>query len=288
MDTRKVRPFDLGSVRYFLERHVETSMFLLANLDAHGIELGDAANSGNFKLVEQAGEIQAVFCLARRGNLLLQTGGRTDLAEAVLAACADEPIRIQGIVGEWRAAQSVWKLVCADPEFCVDYESRERLYRFVLGGPLSAPAGRFEVVRLAPEHAAQWEPLNLAYLQEEGLPIQGTRETRIKSFQAGSERGHWWGALRDDLLVSIAGLNAVHRELGQVGGVYTRPDLRGRGFAGAVINRMLADCRSELGLSTLILFTGERNAPARRVYERAGFEQCGEFALLFGTWLEAG
>jgi predicted GNAT family acetyltransferase len=36
-------------------------------------------------------------------------------------------------------------------------------------------------------------------------------------------------------------------------------------------------------LDRLVLFTGEDNAPARRVYENVGFQPVGHFALMFDT-----
>ena len=77
---------DAGNVaqaRAFLEQNLETSLFLLSNLESYGHRVGDSLNSGNFKLLATGGRIDAVFCLSRRGNLLAQTGGRTDLAAAI-------------------------------------------------------------------------------------------------------------------------------------------------------------------------------------------------------------
>src|SRR4029077_11087448 len=81
---------DLQRVRAFLESHVDTSLFLLSTLAALGPRLGHHLNSGNFRLIEAHGQIVAVFCLTRRGNLLVQAGGRTDLAEQIFEACETE------------------------------------------------------------------------------------------------------------------------------------------------------------------------------------------------------
>ena len=53
--------------------------------------------------------IVAVFCLTRRGNLLVQGGGRIDLAEQIFEACEAEPIEVRGIVGEWPLAEALLK-----------------------------------------------------------------------------------------------------------------------------------------------------------------------------------
>src|SRR3954470_18146295 len=102
---RHVTDSDLERVRAFLESHVDTSLFLLSTLAALGPRLGSHLNSGNFRLVEEDGKIAAVCCLTRRGNLLVQAGGRRDLAEQIFEACETEPIEVRGIVGEWTSAE---------------------------------------------------------------------------------------------------------------------------------------------------------------------------------------
>ena len=83
---RHVTDSDIQRVRAFLESHVDTSLFLLSTLAALGPRLGHHLNSGNFRLIEEEGRIVGVFCLTRRGNLLVHAGGRTDLAEQVFEA----------------------------------------------------------------------------------------------------------------------------------------------------------------------------------------------------------
>jgi hypothetical protein len=112
---RHVTDSDLERVRAFLESHVDTSLFLLSTLAALGPRLGNHLNSGNFRKFEENGEIVAVFCLTRRGNLLVQAGGRVDLAEQIFEACEGEPIEVRGVVGEWPMAEALWKLLRADP-----------------------------------------------------------------------------------------------------------------------------------------------------------------------------
>ena len=93
---RSVATDDLERVRGFLEAHVESSLFLLSNLAIFGPRLTDHWNSGNYRLVEEAGRVVAVFSLTRRGNLIVQAGGRADLADSILEACESEPIEVSG------------------------------------------------------------------------------------------------------------------------------------------------------------------------------------------------
>lgn len=77
------------------------------------------------------------------------------------------------------------------------------------------------------------------------------------------------------------GMGALKRhsaELGEVKRMFTRPEARGAGLAGAIVAVIEAKAR-EFQLSRLALETGAAPAfaSAWRVYERAGFKRCGAF-----------
>jgi ribosomal protein S18 acetylase RimI-like enzyme len=285
---RHVSDSDLHRVRVFLEGHVDTSLFLLSTLSALGPRLGHHLNSGNFRFVEEEGQVVMVFCLTRRGNLLVQSGGRTDLAEQVFEACETEPIEVRGIVGEWPMAEALWKLLRADPRFEPTHTLKDVLYRMMLEGMPARDvpawdAGSVNVRLLEAADFVQWERLNTAYFAELSLPLQATLEQRRNDFLARVRSGLWWGAFDDCYdMVSIASLNATYGSLGQVGGVYTVPAERRKGLSRAVMQLLIEDCRTRLGFEKLVLFTGEDNSSARKLYESLGFEAAGGFGLLMG------
>ena len=290
MVVNEVTEENIAPVRAFLEDNSETALFLLSDLLAYGSRLGDDMNSGNYKSVESGGEVQGVFCLTRRGNLLVETGGRTDFAQRIVDACIAEPIAIRGVIGEWCSAVAVWQILCESGSFVEEYRSREILYRLDLCPDHVSATGVTGVRQLVPDDLTQWEPLRAAYLVEEGLPLQGTADQRRINFEQNARAGCWWGYLDDDHLVTTAALNAVYKMTGQVGGVYTAPHWRRRGLARSTMRGLISDCFRLHGLQRLILFTGETNHVARRLYESLGFIQIGEVALLFGSapGIEAG
>jgi hypothetical protein len=78
-------------------------------------------------------------------------------------------------------------------------------------------------------------------------------------------------------------LNAAYGSVGQVGGVYARPEDRKKGLARAAMELLIEDSREHHHFTRLILFTGEENPGARRLYESLGFELTGAFGLLLGS-----
>jgi predicted GNAT family acetyltransferase len=285
---RNVDTEDLERVRGFLEAHVETSLFLLSNLAIFGPRLGEHWNSGNYRLVEEAGRVVAVFCLTRRGNLLVQAAGRADLAEAILEACESEPLEVCGVVGEWPVAAALWDLLLADPRFeagpgC----SKDVLYRLPLSREMAAGAERVPTgMTVRPLDAGdfeQWERLNTAYLAEMRLPLPVVDAAHEAEFARRARARWWWGTFVGAELAATVALNAAYGSVGQVGGVYTRPADRKKGYARAAMLQMMEDSRDLHEFDKLILFTGEDNLSARRLYESLGFEVSGAFGLLLGS-----
>jgi predicted GNAT family acetyltransferase len=285
---RIVATEDLERVRAFLEAHVETSLFLLSNLAIFGPRLTDHWNSGNYRLIEEAGRVVAVFCLTRRGNLLVQAAGRAELAEQIMEACESEAIEMSGVAGEWPTAVALWELLRADPRFEPGVSSRDVLYRLALPARAAtrrrpSPAGGLTVRPLAAGDFAQWERLNTAYCAELNLPLPVVDAAHEAEFARRTRARWWWGAFAGSQLAAIVGLNAVYGAVGQVGGVYSRPADRKQGFARAAMELLVEEGREYHQFDKLILFAAEENQAARRLYESLGFELAGAFGLLLGS-----
>lgn len=273
----------LGPVRAFLERHRETSLFLLSNLRAFGHRAGESLYSGDFKaLVDQRGII-GVFCLTRGGNLVVQAGGRTDLAGTIEAACAGGPGLAQGVLGEWEVARAIWDVLCARRHVTTTRDAKEILYRLSIPA-VAAPANALtrHVRLLTVDDFDHWDDLALAFHAEQVLPVQGRPHERRAVFARAAGLDHWWGAWEGDRLVSIAGFNALSGSTAQVGGVFTVPDRRRRGWSRAVMERLIRDAAVRHGVDLLILFTGEGDVGPRALYESLGFAPVGYFGLFFG------
>lgn len=86
------------------------------------------------------------------------------------------------------------------------------------------------------------------------------------------EHGLYSGAFVDGRLVAIAGTHTrSHRfSLGTIGGVFTLPEYRGRGLAGAV-TASVAHTLLDSGIELVVLNVRQDNAPALAAYGRIGF-----------------
>jgi predicted GNAT family acetyltransferase len=287
MATDRIEVADVGeqslpTIKSFLERYPETSLFLLSNIRAFGTRLGESLYSGNLKALRLGGTVLGVFCLTRGGTLLAQTGGDVQFAPLILQTCREELIPIRGALGEWAVTKALWDALCADG-LTPTFESKEIMYRVDLRAALPDLHDRAVAIRpLRAEDHAQWEELTSDFVREVGLPLQGTEDQRKAAFIRSAGLGHWWGAFEDERLVSLVGITALHETIAQIGGVFTLPHRRREGLSRDVMVRLMRDARQVHGLERLFLFTGEENVAARRMYQSLGFESFGHFGLFFG------
>jgi predicted GNAT family acetyltransferase len=84
------------------------------------------------------------------------------------------------------------------------------------------------------------------------------------------------GAFVDGALVSCAQATAENSKSAMVVGVATRADVRGRGFASAVVSSL---CRESFRKGKAFLCLFYDNPAAGRIYNRIGFEPFGKYAL---------
>jgi ribosomal protein S18 acetylase RimI-like enzyme len=124
-------------------------------------------------------------------------------------------------------------------------------------------------------------PLQAAYEQEEVLPRgaffdPAVCRLNLDRILAGEQV---LAAEINGRMVGKINTNAASFSRTQIGGVYVRPEYRGRGIAlrmaHAFARELIAEGR---GLS---LFVKKRNAPARAIYRRIGFEAIGDYRISY-------
>jgi putative acetyltransferase len=89
----------------------------------------------------------------------------------------------------------------------------------------------------------------------------------------------FWSVLDGDALVGCGAIKWLDDRHAEVKSMRTAADRRGTGVASRLLEHILAEAQRN-GFSRLSLETGatEPFRPARRLYEKFGFEYCGPFA----------
>lgn len=87
-----------------------------------------------------------------------------------------------------------------------------------------------------------------------------------------------WAAREDGRLLGVGALRRIDAQHGEIKSMRTADDARGRGVAAALLSHLVGEARRR-GWRRLSLETGSQDffAPARRLYARHGFEECGPF-----------
>ncbi|MEQ5869949.1 GNAT family N-acetyltransferase [Sagittula sp. NFXS13] len=268
---RKADIRDAGAIAAFLEVHVETSMFLLGNLEAHGVGNHEAPHGTAFFLRETGDKLTGVFGATNSGYLMCQLPGLTE-AEAQTCVHLLKGRDLVGMTGEadqvavmldaLPVAQDGWQLNQVQP-----------LYHRALAGLISADHTRSaeagDVAMLTGWFAS--------YLREtQTCPAGDLMSHASARAEAAVGAAHIRLLIEDGQPMAMAAINARAGRAVQVGGVFVADALRGMGRGGRVTAALLAEA-AVAGADLAILFAASPSAA--RVYERIGFERCGAYRL---------
>ncbi len=279
MQIRTLTTGDEAAFEAFLLWHRDSSMFLRSNARKAGLAYRGQFLGATYVAGFVDGEMVGVIGHAWRGNLLLQAPSGID--ELALACVRESKRAVKGLLGpldQVRRAREVLELSTAPASL----DTEEALYALELdalvvpeslsGGALVCRRARAEDqdVVAAWRHAYNVEAVN-------GEDSERARQEAAEAVAGGIAAGHWWLVLDRRQPVAIAAWNASLPDIVQIGGVYTPPELRNKGYARAAVAGCLLDARAE-GVTRATLFTA--NPSAAHAYEAVGFRCVGAYGIV--------
>ena len=281
MKIRILNSGDEGALEDFLRPHIDSSLFLISNLRRAGLVDRGEPFEGTYFAAEVDGRIAGVVAQFWQGNLVLQAPDF--LSELVAHIGAHLPRPIRGLLGP--AAQvAAAEARLALPEEKIMLADQEGLYSLALAElkvPPDLAAGRISGRRIEERDLEIVTAFRFDYHQE-ALGAEATAELRAQCAEdmaASLERGDTWVLEAGGEIVAQTSYNAATREAVQVGGVWTPPGLRGRGYGRSAVAVSLLESRQE-GVERGILFTGDDNVSAVRAYAALGFERIGDYRVV--------
>lgn len=280
-EIRILQPGDEAALEAFLLPRLESSMFLIGNSRAAGLLDRGKPLQGTYAGAFEGGHLAAVVAHFWNGNLILQAPAfLPDLLQAARRASGRALRGLIGPADQVRCAKESLGL----PEKSLQLDETELLYRLALAAlvvPEGLSSGRLQARRCEPgdlDLLTRWRVgFSLESLGAEDTP-QLWRQCRA-SVERSLEDGRTWLLLDQERPVSTTSFNTAIAEAVQVGGVWTPPELRSRGYGRSVVAASLLDARAE-GAAQSILFTGVGNLPAQRAYTALGFRHWGDYRLL--------
>lgn len=278
----RLEPGDEDELDEFLTAHADGSMFLRSNLRREGLSRTGRRLQGVYVAGrDERGRMIGV--VAHYGNGMIALMAPDSAGPLAARAAAESGRNVAGLVGPWDqvgAARAALAMIDRPTRM----ESREDLFALALDQLRAPPAlaeGRL-VCRVPRDHelavAAAW---SVDYAVEAlGDPRTPELEAACaEQTRRGQSAGELWLLFEGAGPVAMTALNASVPDAVQVGGVYTPPDLRGRGYARAAVAGQLLDCRAR-GARRAVLFTGHDHHAARRAYQAIGFTRVGDYGIV--------
>jgi putative acetyltransferase len=124
-----------------------------------------------------------------------------------------------------------------------------------------------EIAAFLEEHLSEMRAVSPPE-SKHALDLDGLRKPEIT----------FWTAWRDGLLIGCCALKQLDRSHGEVKSMRVSKNLRAKGIGSALVAHIINEARVR-GLIRLSLETGAMPffEPARRLYQRHGFQLCGPF-----------
>jgi RimJ/RimL family protein N-acetyltransferase len=279
MTIRLLNQSDAGALEAFLVQHRDSSMFLRSNARRGGLDFQGQVAQAEYVAAFQGGAIVAVAAHSWSGMILVQA---PEQVEAVAQGCvAKSGRKVSGFSGpleQVRRARAALGLAEAPTQVDLD----DRLYALDLEAlivPAALSSGTVVCRAPRPEERELLVAWRLAY----DIELLGGADTeeqrgRAAGFLDGQiAQQNAWVALANGVLASLSAFSASLPDIVQLGGIYTPPELRGRGYAKCAVAGSLLAAR-ERGALRAVLFT--QNPSAARCYEAVGFRQLGEYGLV--------
>lgn len=265
---RAARAADIPPVERLLRQHLQSSMFLLGNLNdpggAQGMDLW------------VRDDLSGVFGLTEAGMVLMQAPhARAEdwqeasalLAGRSIAGCAGETTQLRTFLAASGLVSRPTRLDEDEPGSSLDLDQ--------LQIPEAEEAELIPLAAAPRDLVLGWRAAYHREVLRTGADV--SEEKAAQDIAGYLDRDSHRVLSIAGQPVAMTGFNAQIPEVVQIGGVYTPPDLRGRGVARLAVALHLDEAR-KTGAQRAVLFAA--SPAAARAYEAIGFRPAGSFSLV--------
>jgi len=282
-ELRLLRPGDEAALETFLARHADTSMFLRSNARSAGLSDRGHPLQATYVAALDGGRIAGVAAHCWNGMVLVQAPDGDHAAAVAREAVRRSGRTVTGFSGPWTQVVAARKALGLGAAPTVK-DSRDELYVLDLALLVVPPELASGALRCRHPEERELELLvnwrvrfaveALGASDGPHLHQASTDEVRLQH-----ERGTDWLLLAGAAPVSYSVFNAMLPDIVQIGGVWTPPEFRGRGYARSVVAGSLLAARKQ-GVARAVLFADPANEAARRAYLFLGFRIVGDYGLV--------
>lgn len=271
---------DEAALEAFLTPRIDSSMFLLGNMRIAGFVDDGEAHQGTYAAAFENGEIVAVVAHYWNRNLIFQA---PDHLEALLPVVVKASGRaVKGLLGSNDQIDNA-KVFLGLGEGDYQIDEPEKLYslsldelvepKILLEGSVNSRLAVSADTKLLTRQRVAYSLEILGGVDSPEL-WQDCRD----SVERAIKGNNMWVLEENGRFISTTAFNTATKEAVQVGGVWTPPEFRRRGYARAAVAVSLQDARAD-GVPKAILFTGNDNLAAQKAYEALGFRHIGDYCI---------
>jgi len=285
-ELRLLRPGDEAVLDAFLAGHADTSMFLRANARSAGLSDRGEPMQGTYVAALEGGRIAGVAAHCWNGMVLVQAPEPDHAAAVAQEAVRRSGRAVTGFSGPWDQVV-IARRALGLAEAPTAKDSRDELYVLELahlGVPPGLASGELRCRHPQPGELELLVAWRVGFAVEALGAVDGPELRRASRADVllQHERETDWVLLARAEPVSYSVFNAVLPEIVQIGGVWTPPERRGRGYARSVVAGSLLAARKQ-GVRRAVLFADPANAAARAAYLALGFRIVGDYGLVLLT-----
>lgn len=266
----RLDPNDQPMIEAFLTEHLDTSMFPMSNLQEYGMN-GGHARAMTFWRDTNAGPITDLLGISDEGMVMPHL---TLIPDKDIMAALNERTVI-GIIGEQTSCRRAQRaLDLTDTDLHLDKD--ETLFAMYLSNlsSVNTDLSIRSFIEFPRDVLVGWMH---DYLTETlGTPGDDAFPMAVQRFDDFAGKGSHVVLVDKDTPVAMTGFNAQVGQTVQIGGVYTPPELRGRGYARTAIALHLEQA-TKSGATRALLFADD--PAAIKAYRAVGFTDIGQYTL---------
>jgi uncharacterized protein len=279
--TSIMKPGDEERLDVFLRQLPEITLLLRSNLHNEGLKDEGRSLQGTWAAeIDDSGAVVGVAAHFHLGTMVLAASTHTEQLAVACAAASGR--RVAGLLGPWQQVQRARTALGLQMK-PAELESPEQLFALELRDLVVPPALQNGVLDWHLAQASERELLSAwrAAYHVEALGARDsdpTRNTAAVEIERAIASSNLYVLTEAQRPVACSAFNARLPETVGVGGVWTPPELRRRGYGRAIVAASLVDARAN-GVLRAVLFTNAQNY-AKRAYEAIGFRVIGDYGLV--------
>lgn len=274
-----IRPLAAGDERafeLFLHRHWSTSVTLRANAKAAGFENQGEPGQGTYYAAWEGETI--VGAAAHYTNDVIVLEAPRALIQVVRGVFAASGRAVAAIQGPWPQVEAaVATLALKRDKMTGMAKMLSTLDLTKMAKPDVLKRGQVKVREAAAADIDALVPWYIAH-HTENSGFTATSEAARETLQQQIDV-HGLYVAETDRIVAMAGFEVWQSDVVKIGGVYTPPALKDKGYAGAAVAGALMVAQTH-GVGRAIILCSKTDSAAQKIYRAIGFTSLSDYGVL--------